>query len=347
MKFSISFKLFVLFFFCINVCSSQVITGLILDGNSNNPIDGASIYFDNTTIGTTSNEKGKFTLEYNKNIQTQLIVSFIGYKTLAFEEFSTDEEMTIYLYESNEVLDEVILTVKGAWSRELKLKEFLRHYLGESDNGKAGKILNKDDIILRYNDGKKQLTARAKSPILIKNTNLKYIVTVELDHFEVNYSFVSKNKKRLNLDYVFYSGANFFKSLQDVPTKRTLEKREEAYEGSVLHFMRALAQEKLNKEGYRIHLGNTPINPNRFIKVFPIENSNNVYVKLKDKLNILYKRVKQSSIENFTDEFYVDHFGNHSPPENVRFGGDLGKQRMGDALPLDFLLVKHKKSKSL
>ncbi|RLD29289.1 MAG: hypothetical protein DRI75_03845 [Bacteroidetes bacterium] len=111
--------------------------------------------------------------------------------------------------------------------------------------------------------------------------------------------------------------------------------------------MRALAQEKLNKEGYRIHLGNNPVSPNRFIEVFPIENSNNVYVKLKSKLNILYKRGKQSSVENFTDEFYIDHFGNHSPPENVRFGGDLGKQRMGDALPLDFLLMKHKKSKSL
>ncbi|RLD29290.1 MAG: hypothetical protein DRI75_03850 [Bacteroidetes bacterium] len=221
--------LIILTLFNTNTSFTQEIFGIILDGNTNNPIEGASIYFDNTTIGTTSNEKGKFTLEYNKNIQTQLIVSFIGYKTLIFEEFSTDEEMTIHLYESNEVLEEVLLTHKNAWSRELKLKEFIKHYLGESDNGKSCIILNKDDIILRYDDAKKQLTARAKSPILIKNTNLKYTITVELDRFEVNYSLVSKNKKRLNLDYVFYSGANFFKSLQDVPTKRTLEKREEAY----------------------------------------------------------------------------------------------------------------------
>jgi CarboxypepD_reg-like domain len=347
MKFSILFNHFILFFIISNVCFSQVITGVILDGNSNNPIDGASIYFDNTTIGTTSNEKGVFILEYNRNIHTPLIVSFIGYKTQMFEEFPTNDEMTIYLYESSEVLDEVILTHKDAWSRELKLKEFIKHYLGETKNGKASKILNKDDIVLKYNKNKKQLTAHAKAPIVIKNNILKYLITVELDHFEINYLSVSKNKKRLNLDYVYYSGANFFKSLQKKPSKLTLQKRKETYGGSVLHFMRALAQEQLNEEGYRIYKGNYPVNPKRFIKVFPIENSNNVYVELRDKLSILYKGGKQSSAESLADEFYIDHFGNHTPPETVRFGGNLGKQRMGDALPLDFLITEHKNSKKL
>jgi len=338
--------LFITLFNC-SISFSQKIFGVILDGNTNNPIEGVSIYFDNTTIGTTTNDKGEFSLEYKKGFETSLVFSFIGYETIIYDEFDSGEKMEIYLYESNEVLDEVLITSKNAWSRELKLKEFLKHYLGESNNGKSCRILNKDDIILRYDKSKKQLTARANSPILIKNNNLKYLITVELDHFEVNYSSVSKNKKRLNLSYVFYSGANFYKSLQDNPTKKTLEKRKEAYEGSVLHFMRAIAQENLKKDGYRIYLGDNPVNSNRFIKVSPIENSNNVYVKLKSKLNILYKRGQQSSVENFVDEFYIDHFGNHSPSEQVRFGGNLGKQRMGDALPLDFLLIKHKDFKSL
>ena len=347
MKLSILLNPLILFFLISNICFSQVITGVILDGNSNNPIDGASIYFDNTTIGTASNEKGEFTLEYNRNIPTPLIVSFIGYKTQIFKNLSTNEEMIIYLYQSKEVLDEVILIHKDAWSRKLKLKEFIKHYLGESLNGKASEILNKDDIIIKYNKNKKQLTAYAKAPIVIKNNNLKYLIIVELDHFEVNYLSVSRNKKRLILDYVYYSGAVFYKSLKKKPSDKTLQIRKEAYEGSTLHFMRALAQKKLNKEGYRIYKGNYPVNPKKFIKVFPIENSNSVYVKLSDKLNILYKRLKQSSVESLADEFYIDHFGNHTPPETVRFGGDLGKQRMGDALPLNFLIIEHKNSKKL
>ncbi len=347
MKLSILIYPLIIFFLISNVCFSQVITGVILDGNTNNPINGASIYFDNTTIGTTSNEKGVFILKYNRNIRTPLIVSFIGYKTQMFEEFPTNEEMAIYLYESNEVLDEIILTHKNAWSRELKLKEFIKHYLGETKNGKSSKILNKDDIVLRYNKNKKQLTAHAKSPIVIKNNILKYLITVELNHFEVNYLSVSKNKKRLNLDYVYYSGASFFKSLEKKPSKLTLQKRKETYEGSVLHFMRALAQEQLNEKGYRLYNGNSSINQKKFIEVSRIKNSNTVYVELIDKLNILYKGEKQSSVESFDDGFYIDHFGNHTPPETVRFGGNLGKQRMGDTLPLDFLIIEHKNSKKL
>jgi len=34
----------------------------------------------------------------------------------------------------------------------------------------------------------------------------------------------------------------------------------------------------------------------------------------------------------------IDAFGNHSPIRRVKFGGDFGNERMGDALPMDFLM---------
>ena len=44
--------LIILILFNTNTSFAQEIFGIILDGNTNNPIEGASIYFDNTTIGT-------------------------------------------------------------------------------------------------------------------------------------------------------------------------------------------------------------------------------------------------------------------------------------------------------
>jgi len=323
--------------FSLSSTFSQEIFGVILDGDSKNPIEGASIYFDKTTIGTTSNKEGEFILKYNKAIKTPLVISFIGYETVIFDNLSENDKMEIYLYQTNEVLDEVVLTHKEAWPRKLKLQEFIKYYIGETTNGKSCEILNEDDIILKYNEKTKQLMASANVPILIKNNSLKYLITAELEHFEVNYSYVSKNKKHLNLRYFYYSGANFFKSLEEKPTQVTLKKRQAAYRGSVLHFMRALAQEKLNANGYQIRRKGYSVSPKKYIAVIK-DSSNRVSVKLKEKLNILYKDGRQSTIEVFTDEFYIDPFGNHSPTDKVRFGGDLGMRRMGDVLPLDFLI---------
>ena len=44
------------------VVFSQEFEGLVIDKETNKPIEGASVYFDNTTIGTTTNTKGEFFL---------------------------------------------------------------------------------------------------------------------------------------------------------------------------------------------------------------------------------------------------------------------------------------------
>ncbi len=325
------------------VCSvsvSQEITGRVIESETDEPLEGASVYFDNTTIGTTTNAKGEFVINYHKEIKTPLIISFMGFDTVILSEIEPTESIDVYLIEATDVLNEIVLNSKDDWSRELKLNEFKKHYLGKSKNGLASKILNEDDLILRYNKKKKRLIAETKAPIIIKNKNLKYIINVDLQHFEVNYSHVSRNKKNLYVRYVYYTGNNFYKSMQLNPDKITQSSRLSAYYGSTLHFMRALASEKLEKEKFRIFLGNYPVWPKKYINVMPVDGLFNVKVRLRDRLNIVYDGKKQSSIESLVSEFYIDSFGNHSPTEEVRFGGDLGSQRMGDALPLDFLILQ-------
>lgn len=337
--------LFFLFFFSVGF--SQEITGIVMDGETNKPLEGTSIYFDNTTIGTVTNPKGEFTLDFNKDIKTPLVISFVGYETRIMYEFSTIEKLKIYIYESRSALGEVVINSVEGWSRELKLSEFRKHYLGESKNGESCSILNEENIILRYDKNKRQLTAKSNTPIFIKNNNLNYFISVDLLYFEVNYYHVSKNKKRLSVYNVYYSGSNFYKSLQNNPTKSTLKTRQETYFGSTLHFMRSLASDRLREEGYKIYLGSTQITPKKYITITPMNNVFNVKVKLRERLNIMFKNEKQSSIESLVPEFYIDNFGNHSPLEEVRFGGDLGRQRMGDALPLDFLLTKYRRTENI
>lgn len=222
------------------------------------------------------------------------------------------------------------------WSRKLKLHEFRKHFLGKSNNGESCRILNEEKIILSYNSEEKQLVATSKAPIYIKNKNLKYLIRVDLHHFEVNYSHISKDKKELTPNYVYYSGYNFFESLENAPSERTLTKRKMAYLGSTLHFMRSLASNRLLSDGYKIYLGLSQVAPNEYITIAPIDDNNSVSVRLSERLNVLYNNKKYSVFESLVSEFYIDSYGNYTPLEKVRFGGDLGKQRIGDLLPLDF-----------
>jgi len=317
---------------------SQEILGIVIDSTSREPLEGASVYFDNTTIGTSTNSKGEFKIKFQREIKASLIISFIGYKTLIINYYTTADSLEIRLDKSSTVLNEVTLASKNDWPRKLKLEEFRKNYLGETSNGLASKILNEDDLILKYSKKDKQLSAYSKVPLRIKNVNLAYLIIVNLKHFEVNYTYVSLRRKILNIKDVYYLGNNFYQSLEKNPTKKTLKKRKETYLGSPLHFMRSLANEDLEREQYKIYRGDHPVSSKKYINVRPIDNLNNVKVVFEDKLNILYEGSKQSYIKITVPEFYIDNFGNYSPFEAIRFGGELGKQRIGDALPLDYLI---------
>ncbi|MGB0892688.1 MAG: carboxypeptidase-like regulatory domain-containing protein, partial [Flavobacteriaceae bacterium] len=63
--------------------SQQTFKGMIMD--KNNPKDnlgvfGANVYWLGTTVGTTTNEKGWFTIPY-KTKYKKLVISYVGYKT--------------------------------------------------------------------------------------------------------------------------------------------------------------------------------------------------------------------------------------------------------------------------
>jgi outer membrane receptor for ferrienterochelin and colicin len=73
------------------------------------PIVGANIYWTGTTIGTTSDAYGNFALLPTQN-NSQLVVSFVGYKTDTITVENSSVPLSIYL-EKNIELDEVV--VKG------------------------------------------------------------------------------------------------------------------------------------------------------------------------------------------------------------------------------------------
>lgn len=141
-------KRFLLFFLLLStsITLSQVVKGRVLDEN-NQPLPGANIYFDGTTIATISDENGYFSLSYGSKLNSLLAASFIGYQTQFIKSFDQEKELIIVLKEATNILNEVVIT-KDRFSRKQKLQLFREQFLGKTALAKKALIENEDDLYL-------------------------------------------------------------------------------------------------------------------------------------------------------------------------------------------------------
>ncbi|MFB9052053.1 SusC/RagA family TonB-linked outer membrane protein [Formosa undariae] len=104
--------------------NQKVITGQVIDSSTKSPIIGASIYvssaiigsksktegvLDSSMLGTTTNFDGEFSLTINQDVKS-FLVSYMGYETEIVAVSTGNLNFTIVLKESQEVLDEIVLT---------------------------------------------------------------------------------------------------------------------------------------------------------------------------------------------------------------------------------------------
>ncbi|WP_353776975.1 carboxypeptidase-like regulatory domain-containing protein [Winogradskyella sp. 3972H.M.0a.05] len=330
-------RLSLFFFFLVQISIAQNITGTVVDHKTGLPIESASIYFDNTTVGTTTDETGRFSIPYLDEIRSPLIISFLGYEDVIISDYNSGQEFKITLKEAFDKLDEVVINYDDGLTRKQKLRLFKKEFLGESQFGESCKILNEDDIILRYDAEKKVLYASVKRPLEIENNKLQYLVKYDLVEFELSFRYVNPNKNIFNTRSMYYTGTTFYKDLGNLK-KRTIKLRKKVYTGSVHHFMRSLYYNTLSEEKYQIFYKKRKIDKlEEAFEISDVEGAEWKKVKLlKNIVTILFDNKLQSNMEVKSDYFYIDKYGNHSPIPKVFFGGDMASLRLGDALPLDY-----------
>ena len=202
--------LFISCLFLVSNIFSQSITGTVVDENKQ-PLPGANIYFDGTTIATITDENGKFNLNSGIKINSLLAISYIGYQTQYISKVD-DKPLFIVLKEANNTLDEVII-YKDRFTRKEKMKLFREQFLGKTSNAKLCKIENEDAILFRYDKKSKSIKAFADEPLQITNSSFGY---------QINYELVDLGDKSLheikgdNYKYYTYLRENtFLKSLKD------------------------------------------------------------------------------------------------------------------------------------
>ncbi len=100
-----AYKIYLVFLLLPYLSFSQILKGKVLDAATNQPIETVAVYFDNTTIGTSTNEKGEFAITYTDAIQSTLVISYLGYEKVLISDYRTRNNIIIELVEANVALN--------------------------------------------------------------------------------------------------------------------------------------------------------------------------------------------------------------------------------------------------
>jgi N-acetylneuraminic acid mutarotase len=100
----------ILFFIFLNTLYSQRISGIILDAVTKDPIENAHIFITKKVLVT--NKKGKFSFNFKKGKQIRFSVSHIKYKDQKVTFNTSENTLTILLFQKQEALSEITLVSK-------------------------------------------------------------------------------------------------------------------------------------------------------------------------------------------------------------------------------------------
>lgn len=240
-------------------CFAQsVLDGVVFDQEDSKPVSFAMVFLANTSIGTLTDESGKFSLSVPKG-RFELVISKLGYQKAVRElnsGISLGQPLTITLYKTELQLDSLEVNEERdpRWYQNLQI--FKNNFLGQSDNSIQTVLLNEKQLILDDVTSPGYLKARSNDPLKIFNKNLGYEIDYDLAIFELQ----SREKSLLSGGYPLFRPL----SIKSKAKQKVIDKnREQAYHGSLMHFLRAVHSNTWVEEGFEVFRLQRVPNPDR------------------------------------------------------------------------------------
>jgi hypothetical protein len=307
----------------------QLIQGKVLDQETREPIDFASVYFDGTFVGTTTDSLGNFEIDITKYSSRSLTVSAVGFYSESIATLTSGEIHRVELIPRIFSIEEVSVSTQSlVRKRRACMRLFKREFIGLTSNARRCYILNEQDISFNYGSDQDTLRAYASKPLRIQNLSLGYVFTYHLDCFE----YARKtHTMRYNGSIVF----NRDLAADEASLKRYSRRRAYAYTGSSKHFFRALWTKTLQSEGFAV---SGFISEKRLMyKHLVFEDlQGRKYIQYLEDLMIQYYPY-QSYINFLNEKVYFEKDGFFDPTA-ILWTGTMSKQRIADFLPYEYII---------
>lgn len=360
---SLTFMLMVSFLLASSMLRAQtsyVVKGKVMDKLTKTPLQGASVFAQNTTLGSVSDATGDFSLRLPEGGYS-LVVTYTGYETLSMRighSSSLDAEIIFELEPKEKALEEVSVAisneVKDGW---IKYGDFFSdNFIGQTKSAKQCVIKNPEVLHFYFSKKRNRLKVLAKEPLLVDNFALGYTLKFAID------SFTNEYNTQTNL----FVGYPLFEEMEGTEEQlATWQKnRADAYKGSMLHFMRSLYARRLMENSFEIQFiikNNDEEIPISFKDVYGALNyakddsTNTVEIRpSQTDVAIIYNEEKpekaymelfpsakknfQLSTFTFTkdESIFVEQNGYYYDQEDITTNGYLGFKKIGDMLPYDY-----------
>jgi hypothetical protein len=321
-------------FLCVTILSlaltgwGQKIKGLVLDEETNAPIDYASVFFDGTFVGTTTDEDGGFELDVSKYKSRPLSISAVGYHSSTITAFKPGESIEVRLTPRVFQIDEVVVSTKSlVRKRKACMRIFKNEFIGLTSNARQCYILNEEDITFNYGSDSDTLRAFASKPIHIRNLSLGYDISYHLDRFEYD----RRTRTTLFVGNIIF---NHDLSEDKDSLQRYKSRRAFAYAGSSMHFFRALWAGSLESEGFFIsNYKSEQVLQSEYIVSQDIQGRKFLIYNEDIKIDY-YNQISYISFREFQVYFEEDGYFNPLP---IVWTGKMSEQRVADFLPYEYL----------
>ena len=332
-----------------------VVTGTVRDSATREPLAAASVFCQNTTLGTVTNKQGEFSLSL-KSGGYDLIFTYTGYQTQTIRVTGDVTSFDIVMIKEDKSLGEVVIKssneVKDGWEKYGSF--FMENFIGSTPN--ASKCVLQNPEVLKFYFLKKsnKLRVLATEPILITNNALGYQLRYQLDSFVYHY----------NTDINLYRGYCLYTEMEGGDSlKRVWKKnRENAYYGSKLQFMRSYYDSTLIQDGWMVSLldetDNTKFNkisdPYDSTYYGSLDSTTEIEIWYPRKISVTYAKKKpepeylkkfklpklvsvQISYIDLTDAIAIKENGYYYDQKDWINQGYWSWKNLADQLPYDYL----------
>jgi len=338
------------------VRAQYTVSGTIVDSATKEPLSAASVFCQNTTIGTTTDKQGQFTLQLKSSGGYELIVTYTGYRTQQLRITHDDKTVpTIEMVKEDKSMNEVVIKssneVPDGWEKYGGF--FVEHFIGSTANAAKCVLQNPEALKFYFLKKSNKLKVLATEPLRISNYALGYNLTYSLDSFIYYYN----NDINLYRGYCLYSEMD-----SSFSAKKTWStNREKTYLGSKLHFMRSYYDSSLKTEGFFIALldekNETKFNPvaNPYDSAYygGVDSTGEVEIWYPRKISITYgvkpepgylKKFKmpasvavQTSYIDIKDWIGIKENGYYYDQKDWVNQGYWSWKNLGDQLPYDYI----------
>jgi hypothetical protein len=298
----------------------QQVHGVILDRETGAAVPFADIYVEGTFKGTMSDSTGSFRLNMADFPNRSIIISALGYYSHTFPWKPGDQKKVIHLIPRRYELQEVTIGTRSLeQERSKNMRLFRREFMGTSPMARRCEILNESVITFNYGSDQDTLIGIALEPIRILNRGLGYEITYYLDRFTYDRNFGTTT----------FIGSIFFRKERN----RYERHRRNAFKGSFLHFFRALWKNELDQTPFKVR--DSTGQEVDYSQMVATDEQGHKFLHHNGYLD-LYYFANWSRLDFIRDSVPFDESG-YFDPQAISWQGRLGKLRVGDWLPSDYV----------